>query len=142
MVDTGGDTVGPAGGLRNIAALDLDLEVSLAPAGGPEHVVARTSLRHMYWTMPQQLAHLTVGGAAVRPGDLHASGTVSGASPDSVGSLIELTWRGERPLDLDGTPRAFLEDGDTVVMRGHCGGGERPRIGFGEVRGTVLPAHA
>ena len=122
-------------------ALDLDLEVALTPAGADEHVVTRTNFRHMYWTMPQQLAHLTSNGATVRPGDLCASGTVSGPTPDSYGSLIELTWGGEQPLVLGDQQRTFLEDGDSVVLRGHCGGGAgAPRIGFGPVRGRILPA--
>ena len=80
-------------------------------------------------------------GQHVRPGDLYASGTISGPKPDSYGSLIELTWRGEKPLKLaDGSERTFLEDGDTVIMRGSCGGNERPRIGFGEVNGRVVQA--
>ena len=122
-------------------ALDLHLEVALTPAGADEHVVARTSFRHLYWTLPQQLAHLTSNGATVRPGDLCASGTVSGPTPDSRGSLIELTWGGEQPLVLGDRRRTYLEDGDTVVLRGHCGGGgDAPRIGFGPVRGRILPA--
>jgi fumarylacetoacetase len=90
--------------------------------------------------MAQQLAHHTVNGCNVNAGDLMASGTISGDTPDSYGSLLELTWKGTKPLKLhDGTERKFLNDGDTLVMRGHC---EKNgvRIGFGEVRGEVLPA--
>lgn len=103
--------------------------------------VARSNFKDMYWSMAQQLAHATVNGTAVRPGDLYASGTISGASPESAGSLIELTWRGAKPLTLPtGEKRAFLEDGDTVTLRGHCERPGLPRIGFGEVCGTILPA--
>jgi fumarylacetoacetase len=124
---------------------DLNLEVWLQPAGAPEPTrISRTSFRHMYWTMAQQLAHQTGNGTNIRPGDLYASGTVSGSEPGSYGSLIELTWRGTRPLELPGgVARTFLADGDTVILRG-WGEGEDLRIGFGECRGTVepaLPAH-
>ena len=128
------------------SGLDLELEVGVLTREMMEHertpeVISRTNFRHMYWTAPQQLAHATVNGAAMRTGDLCASGTVSGSEPDSYGSLIELTENGEVPIYLPGgASRTFLEDGDTVVMRGWCGGDGRPRIGFGEVRGTVLPA--
>jgi fumarylacetoacetase len=97
----------------------------------------------MYWTFAQQLAHATSNGASARPGDLLGSGTVSGPDTGSEGSLIELTWRGTRPLTLaDGSSRAFLADGDTVTLRGWCGGDgpDRPRIGFGECTGTIGPA--
>jgi fumarylacetoacetase len=99
-------------------------------------VIARGNARSLYWTMPQQLAHATVNGSSVRTGDLFASGTISGAEPGSEGSLIELTWNGERPLRLaDGSERTFLEDGDEVVLRGRAGDVE-----LGEVRGTIVPA--
>jgi len=102
--------------------------------------VARSNFKDMYWSMAQQLAHATVNGTAVRPGDLYASGTISGSGPESAGSLIELTWRGAKPLSLPtGEKRAFLEDGDTVTLRGHCERPGFPRIGFGKVSGTVLP---
>lgn len=120
--------------------LDLHLEVAIA-GGGWEQTVCRTNLRSLYWSMDQQLAHASANGAPVRPGDLYASGTVSGWEPGTQGSLIELTRRGAEPLGMpDGSGRGFLEDGDTVVMRGWCGGGGRPRLGLGEVRGTILPA--
>lgn len=126
--------------------IDLSLEVGLITREMMEHerapeIVSEVNFRDMYWTAPQQLAHATVNGAAMRSGDLFASGTVSGSEPGSYGSLIELTWNGEVPIELPGgAERTFLEDGDTVVMRGWCGGDGRPKIGFGEVRGTVLPA--
>jgi len=103
--------------------------------------ISQTSFDAIYWSMEQQLAHATINGAVARPGDLFASGTVSGAAPGSEGSLIELTWNGERPIVLpDGERRAFLEDGDEVTLRGWC---ERPgarRIGFGVARGRIEPA--
>jgi fumarylacetoacetase len=95
----------------------------------------------MYWDICQQLAHHTVNGCNVRPGDLMASGTISGPGKHERGSMLELTWRGSEPLELPtGETRRFLADGDTVVMTGWC---ERDgiRVGFGEVRGTLLPAH-
>jgi fumarylacetoacetase len=121
--------------------LDLDLEVWLEAAGGEERRISATNFRDMYWTPPQQLAHVTVNGTAIRPGDLYASGTVSGEGPGTYGSLIELTWGGKEPLSLpDGSTRTFLQDGDTVVLRGWCGGAGRPRVGFGALRGQVAPA--
>ena len=112
-------------------ALDVDLEVELSGT-----VVSRTNARALYWTMPQQLAHATVNGASIAIGDLFASGTISGSEPGSEGSLIELTWNGERPVELpDGSARAFLQDGDEVVLRGRAGDVE-----LAEVRGTIEPA--
>jgi fumarylacetoacetase len=114
-------------------ALDLDLEVELAG-----NVVSRTNARGLYWTMPQQLAHATVNGAALHTGDLFASGTISGPSHGSEGSLIELTSNGEHPIGLgDGSTRTFLEDDDEVVLRGRSG-----EVELAEVRGTILPARA
>ncbi|WP_336922539.1 fumarylacetoacetase [Aquipuribacter sp. SD81] len=116
--------------------LDVHLEVRLNGA-----VVSRPPFAGMYWTAAQQLAHLTVNGASLRTGDLLASGTVSGAGADERGSLIELTWNGEQPLELpDGTTRAFLEDGDEVVVSAWAPGPDGSRVGFGEVRGVVEPA--
>lgn len=125
-------------------ALDVVLEVALAPADADaagDHTVSRTNLRHLYWSIAQQLAHATVNGADARPGDLYASGTISGADAGSLGSLIELSWNGERPLRLvDGSPRSFLADGDTVTLRAHAELPGGVRIGFGEAAGQVLPA--
>jgi fumarylacetoacetase len=112
-------------------ALDIELEVDLSGT-----VVSRTNARNLYWTMPQQLAHATVNGASLRTGDLFASGTISGSDPGSEGSLIELTRNGAHPIMLgDGSTRSFLEDGDTIVLRGRAGDVE-----LGEVAGTILPA--
>jgi fumarylacetoacetase len=119
---------------------DIALEVALAPAQGPETTISRTNFGLMYWSMAQQLTHHASNGCNLEAGDLYASGTISGPTPDSLGSLLELAWRGTRPLPLpDGSERTFLLDGDTVIMRGYAER-EGVRIGFGEVRGTVLPA--
>jgi fumarylacetoacetase len=113
-------------------ALDIDLEMRLNGA-----VVSRSNARSLYWTMPQQLAHATSNGASLRTGDLIATGTISGVTRGSEGSLIELTRNGVEPLQLpDGSGRTFLEDGDEVVLRGRAGA-----IELGEVRGRVLPAN-
>lgn len=104
-------------------------------------VVSRTSFADMYWTMAQQLAHVASNGTRIRTGDLYASGTVSGSEPGTYGSLIELSANGTSPIQLDGATRTFLEDGDTVVMRGWCDNGV-VRIGFGECAGTIVPATA
>ena len=103
-------------------------------------MISRSNFRHLYWNMAQQLAHHTVNGCNVRAGDLMASGTISGDTPESYGSMLELAWKGTKPVKLnDGSERKFIEDGDTVIMRGYCEKGDL-RIGFGEVRSTVLPA--
>lgn len=117
----------------------LDVELGAALNGT---TITRTNLADLYWTFAQQLAHLTANGATTRPGDLFATGTVSGPGAGQHGSLIEATERGARPLRLDdGTERAWLLDGDTVTLTGWAGGrGGSPRIGFGEASGTVAPA--
>ncbi|WP_375418818.1 fumarylacetoacetase [uncultured Hymenobacter sp.] len=119
---------------------DLQLEVALLPAGATEEVViSQTNFRHLYWSMAQQLAHHASNGCNLEVGDLYASGTISGPTPDSLGSMLELAWRGTRPLPLpDGSERSFLLDGDTVIMRGYGELSNGVRIGFGEVRGMVL----
>lgn len=121
--------------------IDLALEVSLRPAGAARATtICRTNFKGMYWTMPQQLTHHTVSGCNTRVGDLMGSGTVSGATPDAFGSLLELTWNGQKPLTAAaGLHRAFLADGDEIVMTGWCQG-LGYRVGFGEVSGVVLPA--
>jgi fumarylacetoacetase len=122
-------------------SLDVTLSSEAMRAGGvAPQTISRTSFRSMYWSMAQQLAHASSNGARVRAGDLFGSGTISGSVPDSYGSMIELSWRGARPLLLaDGSKRSFLEDGDEVVMRAWCEGDGRTRIGFGELRGRVEP---
>ena len=127
-------------------AVDLELEVLIASEAmrSKGMAPARVSLgnyRDMYWTIAQMMAHHTSTGCDLNPGDLMASGTVSGPTEDSRGCLLEMTWRGENPISLpDGTERKFLQDGDEVVIRGWCRKGDL-RIGFGECTGRVLPAH-
>ncbi len=119
---------------------DILLETQIQPEGSGAFTVCRSNFRYMYWNMCQQLAHHTVGGCNVNVGDMCASGTISGPTPDSLGSMLELTRRGANPLYLpNGAERKFIEDGDTVILRGW---GERDgvRIGFGEASGKVLPA--
>src|SRR5262245_51313350 len=121
-------------------AYDIHLEVLLQSAQMTEpQIICRSNHRHLYWNIAQQLAHHTVNGCNLRPGDLLASGTISGPTPDSFGSLLELSWRGTKPLALpNGETRSFLEDGDRVTMRGWCQG-QGYRVGFGEVTGKILP---
>jgi fumarylacetoacetase len=118
-------------------AFDLELEVQLRPAGGDPHTISRVNARELYWTIAQQLAHASCNGAIVRPGDLLASGTISGSEQGGQGSMIELTWNGERPLAFGDATRTFLEDGDTVTIRGRAGTGADAVV-LGEVEGTIV----
>lgn len=119
---------------------DIELEVGLTPDGADETVIARTNFREMYYSSAQQLAHHTSSGCPMRVGDLLGSGTISGPTQDSRGALLELTWGGQDPLTLDsGATRSFIEDGDTLTLRGHAQAKDH-RIGFGECTGKVLPA--
>ncbi|GLC93428.1 fumarylacetoacetase [Cupriavidus sp. TA19] len=122
-------------------AYDIALEVALQPEGSPApSTICRTNFKAMYWTMAQQLAHHTVSGCNVRVGDLMGSGTISGTTPDSYGSMLELTRNGAEPVTLtDGSQRGFLQDGDSVIMTGYCQG-DGYRVGFGTVSGKILPA--
>lgn len=128
-------------------AFDLHLEVLLQTAdmaarGVAPVTISWTGFADTYWTAAQQIAHLTANGAHLRPGDLFASGTVSGPTPGSEGSLIEMTHNGARPLTLPGgTTRTFLADGDTVTLRGWAGADPATRIGLGTVTGTIAAAH-
>jgi fumarylacetoacetase len=123
------------------SALAIDLEVALRPAGATEAVtISRTSSAGLYWRLPQQIAHLTANGAHLRTGDLLATGTVSGPTRGSEGSLIELTRGGVEPVDVAGQQRAFLEDGDEVVLRGRADVGDGVTIELGEAAGRVVPA--
>jgi fumarylacetoacetase len=122
---------------------DINLEVCIQPeASGqkPEAtVVSRSNFKYMYWNMAQQLAHHTVNGCNLRIGDLMASGTISGPTPDSYGSMLEIAWKGTKPIKMkDGTERKFINDKDTVIMHGFAEK-EGVRVGFGEVKGKVLP---
>lgn len=115
---------------------DLELEVEIVPPNGQGKVVCRSNFKHMYWNMRQQLAHHTVNGCNIRGGDMIASGTISGPDTGSFGSMLEISWRGTKPIQMpDGTERKFIADGDTVVMRASKG-----LIGFGEVSGELLSA--
>jgi fumarylacetoacetase len=122
--------------------LDMSLEIQLKTEKMSQpQVICRTNYKNMYWNMAQQLAHQTVNGTNVQIGDLYASGTVSGDEPDSFGSMLELAWRGERPIVMQetGEERKFLQDGDTVILTGYCQG-DGFRIGLGEAAGTIKPA--
>lgn len=119
---------------------DLKLEVAIAPENSTETVISKSNFKYMYWNMAQQLAHHTVNGCNVKCGDLMGSGTISGPTEDSYGSMLELAWKGTKPLKMaDGSERKFIQDNDTVIMRGHCEN-EGVRIGFGEVKAKILPA--
>jgi fumarylacetoacetase len=119
---------------------DIHLEVAIAPENTEETVVCQSNYKHMYWNMVQQLAHHTVNGCNIRSGDMLASGTISGPTPDSYGSMLEISWRGTKPVSMkDGSERKFINDNDTVIMRGFSSK-DGVRIGFGEVSTKVLPA--
>lgn len=120
--------------------VDIKLEVILVPENGQENLICTSNYKYMYWTMEQQLAHHTVNGCNINVGDMMASGTISGPQPHEYGSMMELTWRGTKPMTLkDGTERKFVNDHDTIIIKGHC---EKNgvRIGFGECKATLLPA--
>lgn len=120
--------------------IDIKLQVAIQPEGSSEQVVSNSNFKYMYWNLNQQLAHHTVNGCNIKSGDLMGSGTISGKDPSSYGSMLELSWQGTKPMAMpDGSERKFLQDGDTVIMRGHC---EKDgiRVGFGEVSTKILPA--
>ncbi|HSF63519.1 MAG TPA: fumarylacetoacetate hydrolase family protein, partial [Paracoccaceae bacterium] len=119
---------------------DIALEVALRPEGGAETVISRTNYREMYYSAAQQLCHHTTSGCPMNVGDLLGSGTISGPDKDSRGSLLELSWGGKEPVAIAGGTRTFVEDGDTVILRGHAQG-EGFRIGFGDCAGQVIAAH-
>jgi fumarylacetoacetase len=133
-------------GNRARGGIDVQLEVRLDTpahhaAGAAPSAIARTSFRHQYWTVAQMVAQHTVGGCDLRSGDLLGTGTVSGPTPAEAGAIVELSRGGREPITLaaTGERRTFLEDGDTVILRGWCEREGAVRIGFGECRGTVLP---
>ena len=124
-------------GMKNY---NVNLQVAIQPEDKEETVVCDSNFKYMYWNMTQQLAHHTVNGCNMRVGDLLASGTISGPTPDSYGSMLEISWRGSKPVKMnDGSERKFINDGDTVIMRGWCEK-DGVRIGFGEANGKILPA--
>jgi len=119
---------------------DINLEVYLQPQDHDIYKICGSNFRYMYWNMSQQLAHQTVNGCNINVGDMYASGTISGPTPDSFGSMLELSWKGTKPLKLaEGIERKFIQDNDTIIMKGFCEK-EGVRIGFGEVSTKVLPA--
>ena len=122
-------------------SIDIKLKVQLqTPNDAPATTISRSNYKYMYWSMEQQLAHHTVNGCNVNAGDMMASGTISGTTENSFGSMLEMTQAGKKTLTMkDGSERKFLKDGDTIIMKAHC---EKDgfRIGFGEVKGTILPA--
>lgn len=120
---------------------DIMLEADLKPQHAEGIILCRSNAKFLYWSIRQQLAHHTVNGCNVQVGDMYASGTISGPSPGSFGSLLELSWNGQKPLKMpDGSERTFLEDGDTVIIKGFAQKAG-VRIGFGECKGAVLPPH-
>ncbi|MDW3209935.1 MAG: fumarylacetoacetase [Reichenbachiella sp.] len=119
---------------------DIELEVAIETEKGESKTVSQSNFKYMYWNMIQQLAHHTVNGCNVKPGDMMASGTISGPEPHQYGSMLEIAWQGTKPVQMpDGTERKFIQDGDTVVMKGF-GNKDGVRVGFGEVRAKVLPS--
>ncbi len=123
-------------GKKNI---DINLEVAISPENAPETVVSKSNYKFMYWNMTQQLAHHTVGGCNVRCGDMMASGTISGPTEGSFGSMLEIAWKGTKPVAMnDGSTRTFIQDHDTVIIRGYALK-DNVRVGFGECTGKVLP---
>ena len=132
--------------LRSEGAFDIQLEVLIETALMREqrsapHRICLTSYRHAYWTISQLVAHHTVNGCNLQPGDLLGTGTLSGPTESEAGALIELTHGGKLPITLpNGESRAFLADGDSITLRAHCEKPGAPRVGFGACTGTVLPA--
>lgn len=121
-------------------AIDITLEVWLQAENSEPVKISTSNYKYLYWTMEQQLAHHTINGCNINVGDMMASGTISGPTPDSFGSMLELTWNGKNPITLpNGQERKFLQDGDTVIIKGYCQK-DNLRIGFGEARAKVLPA--
>jgi fumarylacetoacetase len=120
---------------------DIELEVELRARGvAMGSTISATNFKHMYWSSAQQVSHHASSGCPMRVGDLLGSGTISGPTKGSFGSLLELSWGGKEPLTLDdGSVRSFLEDGDVVTIRGFCRG-DGYRVGFGELVGEILPA--
>lgn len=119
---------------------DINLEVAIQPENASETVVCTSNFKYMYWNMTQQLTHHTMNGCNINVGDMMASGTISGKSEDSYGSMLELAWAGSKPVPLnDGSERKFIHDHDTVIMRGYALKNDI-RVGFGEVRAKILPA--
>ena len=114
--------------------IDINLEVLIQPEGSVESTVSKSNYKYMYWNMNQQLAHQTINGCNIKAGDMYASGTISGPTEDSFGSMLEISWSGQKSVLLkDGSERKFIQDGDTVIIRGFCSK-DGKRVGFGEVK--------
>lgn len=120
--------------------IDIDLEVQIASDSFDAHTISKSNYKYMYWNMNQQLAHHTVNGCNINAGDMMASGTISGNTPEAYGSMLELSWKGTKPMSMpDGSERKFLQDNDTLIMKAHCKG-QGYKVGFGEVRTKILAA--
>ncbi len=120
--------------------IDIKLEVQISSTNFEAHTISKSNYKYMYWNMNQQLAHHTINGCNINAGDMMASGTISGNSPEAYGSMLELSWKGTKPLSMpDNSERKFLHDFDTLIMKGHCKG-LNYRVGFGEVCTKILPA--
>lgn len=119
---------------------DINLQVDIKSASGATKTVSNSNFKYMYWNMCQQLAHHTVNGCNIQVGDMYASGTISGPTPDSYGSMLEISWQGKNPVQMpDGTERRFIQDNDTVIIKGYAEK-DGVRIGFGDCSGKLLPA--
>jgi len=123
------------------SVFDIRLQFELTPEGGAPNVVSNTNGKHLLFSFPQMLAHHTIGGCPMNVGDMLGSGTISGTDTGTEGAMIEQTKGGKAAIQLEGgVERKFLQDGDTVVLRGVCGNEEDGLVGFGECRGTIMPA--
>jgi len=119
--------------------IDIKLEVQIESEDFSAHTVSKSNYKYMYWNMNQQLAHHTINGCDIHAGDMMASGTISGNDESAYGSMLELSWKGTKPMTMpDGSVRKFILDGDTVIMKAHSTK-DNVRIGFGEVYTKVLP---
>ena len=120
--------------------IDINLEVLVSSNNFDPHTISKSNYKYMYWNMTQQLAHHTINGCNINAGDMMASGTISGNTPKAYGSMLELSWKGTKPIPMpDGSERKFLQDNDSLIMRAHCQANQY-RIGFGEVKTKILPA--
>ena len=120
--------------------IDINLEVLVSSNNFDPHPISKSNYKYMYWNMTQQLAHHTINGCNINAGDMMASGTISGNTPKAYGSMLELSWKGTKPIPMpDGSERKFLQDNDSLIMRAHCQANQY-RIGFGEVKTKILPA--
>ena len=120
--------------------IDINLEVLISTNNFDPHTISKSNYKYMYWNMTQQLAHHTINGCNINAGDMMASGTISGNTPEAYGSMLELSWKGTKPIPMpDGSERKFLQDNDSLIIRAHCQANQY-RIGFGEVKTKILPA--